>query len=94
VPTPEEVQKSDARDPDVARVEAEIARTRARVASNMLALRREVVRRADWREWVRRRPIPFIAGAFVVGLLLGRRATPSVRSVPSGRSGRSFDWFA
>ena len=76
MPTPEELHKTEERDPDVARVEAEIARTRARVASSMLALRREVVRRADWREWVRRRPIPFIAGAFVVGLFLGRRPRP------------------
>jgi hypothetical protein len=61
------------RDPELARAEAEIARTRARVASSLVALRREMARRADWREWVRRRPLPFMAGALLLGALLGSR---------------------
>jgi len=60
-------------DPDVERMERAVARARVRVAGNLLALRREVARRTDWREWVRERPLPFVAAAFAVGVLLGSR---------------------
>jgi hypothetical protein len=60
-------------DDDVARAEEEIERTREQVALSVLALRQEVVRRADWREWIRDRPGTFLGAAFVLGLLWGRR---------------------
>ena len=62
-----------ARDPDVARAEAELAESRAEVAESMMALREEVARRTDWRGWIRRRPALALGAAFAVGLLLGRR---------------------
>jgi hypothetical protein len=58
---------------DLERVEAEIARTRLRVADSLQALRQEIGRWSDWREWVRRRPLPFLCGAFLMGVLLGSR---------------------
>jgi hypothetical protein len=61
------------RDPELLRAEAEIARTRARVAGSLVALRREMARRVDWREWVRLHPLSFVAGAFLLGALLGSR---------------------
>jgi hypothetical protein len=72
-PRPVDHPERDGSDPELARVEAEIARTRARVARSLVALRREMARRADWREWVRRHPLPFMAGAFLLGALLGSR---------------------
>lgn len=58
---------------DVARAEEEIERTRERVALSVLALRDEVVRRADWREWIRARPGTFLGAALVLGFLCGHR---------------------
>jgi len=54
--------------------EAEIERTRERLAASLGALREEISGLTDWREWVRRRPAPFVAGAFALGLLIGWRA--------------------
>jgi hypothetical protein len=53
--------------------EAEVERARERVAHSVMALRDEVVRRADWREWIRRRPGTFLAAAFTLGFLWGHR---------------------
>ncbi|HEX3695922.1 MAG TPA: hypothetical protein VH374_11075 [Polyangia bacterium] len=58
---------------DVTRTEAEIERTREQVAMSVLALRDEVARRTDWREWIRARPTTFLGAAFVLGFLWGRR---------------------
>ena len=59
--------------PDLARAEQEIERTREQVAMSVLALRDEVARRADWREWIRARPGTFLGAAFLLGLWWGHR---------------------
>jgi hypothetical protein len=59
------------RDPELARAEAEVERSRARVAESVLALRREVARRTDWRSWIARRPLAFLAGALALGVWWG-----------------------
>lgn len=63
-------------DEDVAlrETEAEIAATRERLAASLGALREEITTLTDWREWVRRRPAPFVLGAFALGFLAGWRA--------------------
>lgn len=58
---------------ELARTEVELVRARERVVVSVLALRREVVRTTDWREWVRRRPGALLAAAFAVGFLAGTR---------------------
>ena len=60
-------------DEDVAlrETEAEIAATRERLAASLGALREEITTLTDWREWVRRRPAPFVLGAFALGFLAG-----------------------
>jgi len=66
-------------DRDVAAAEARIAEDRERVARSMLALRREVRRRLDWRAWLQRfandRPVALIGAALGVGLFFGLRST-------------------
>jgi hypothetical protein len=57
---------------EIEEVEADLELTRARVAASVAAIRGEVDRRRDWREWVRRRPGLFVLGALAVGYLLGR----------------------
>ncbi len=59
------------RDPDIARAEAEIARTREAVALSVAALQSEISRTLDWREWIRQRPLLAVALAFGAGALLG-----------------------
>jgi hypothetical protein len=54
-------------------VRAEIQRARDQIALSAQQLRQEMARRADWREWVRQRPLPFIVGAFALGVWLGSR---------------------
>jgi ElaB/YqjD/DUF883 family membrane-anchored ribosome-binding protein len=56
-----------------AELRAEIERTRAELVTSVSALREEVAARADWREWVRRRPLTCVGIAFAVGYLLGER---------------------
>lgn len=53
--------------------EAQIARSRARLSESVGALKDELGALTDWREWVRRRPLTFLAGAFGLGLWLGSR---------------------
>jgi ElaB/YqjD/DUF883 family membrane-anchored ribosome-binding protein len=60
-----------ARDPEIVRAEAEIARTREAVAQSVTALQQEISRTLDWREWVRRRPLLAVAVALGTGALLG-----------------------
>lgn len=76
--TPTDVLTPTDGDPEVAAAEARIAEDRERVARSMLALRREVRRRLDWRAWVQRwandRPAALIGGALAVGLVLGWRS--------------------
>ena len=59
------------RDPEAIR--AEIAQTREDIAPSLLTLRSSVNEATDWKGYVRRRPLAFVAGAFAVGLLLGLR---------------------
>jgi ElaB/YqjD/DUF883 family membrane-anchored ribosome-binding protein len=54
-------------------VRAEIERTRAQIQSSVLALRQEVRRVSDWRQWVRQRPGLCLGAAFAVGFFLGSR---------------------
>lgn len=70
--TPARKDRGDVtRDPEIARAEAEIARTREEVAQSVSALQVEISRTLDWREWVGRRPILAVALAFGAGALLG-----------------------
>jgi hypothetical protein len=62
-----------ARDRTPEEVRAEIERTRSQLALTAQALRSEVEIRLDWREWVRRKPWAMVAGAFMVGFVLGNR---------------------
>jgi hypothetical protein len=59
---------TDSENPDEIRAEIEIAREQ--VVASARALRKEVSARVDWREWVRRNPLAWVGGAFVVGWLL------------------------
>ena len=59
------------REPD--QIRAEIERTRDEIASNLASLRSSVTEAADWKTYVRRRPLTFVGGAFALGLLLGLR---------------------
>jgi hypothetical protein len=56
---------------DLERTEAELERTRERLAASLGALREEIADLADWRSWVERRPLPFLAGAFALGMIAG-----------------------
>jgi hypothetical protein len=62
-------------DPTLRETEAQIERSRERLAASLGALREEITTLTDWREWIRRRPVPFVAGAFALGLALGWRAS-------------------
>jgi hypothetical protein len=53
------------------RTEAEIERTRERLTASLGALRDEISDLADWRSWIERRPLEFMAGAFAFGFLIG-----------------------
>jgi hypothetical protein len=57
----------------LAQATSDVERARERVESSLLALRHEVVRRTDWRRWVRQRPLAFLSGAVALGFLLGYR---------------------
>ena len=58
---------------ELADIEADLARARARVASSMRTLGEEVARRGDWRAWVRARPELTLAAALTLGFLWGHR---------------------
>ena len=58
---------------ELANAEAEVERTRERVALSVVALRDEVVRQTDWKNWFARRPAAFLGAAFVAGYWLGNR---------------------
>ncbi len=60
-------------DDALARAESDVERARERVTSSILALRDEVVRKTDWRGWVRRQPVPFVGAAVALGFWLGYR---------------------
>lgn len=54
-------------------VRAEIERAREQIQSSVMALRQEVGRVADWRQWIRRRPGLCLGAAFAAGFYLGSR---------------------
>jgi hypothetical protein len=58
---------------ELARTEVELVLAREHVVHSVQALRKEVVRTTDWREWVRRKPGTLLAAAFAVGFLVGKR---------------------
>jgi hypothetical protein len=58
---------------ELARAEADIARTRAQVSRSVSALRQAMAESTDWREWVRRRPGVALAAAFTIGFIWGNR---------------------
>jgi hypothetical protein len=72
---------------EMAAAEADLERARERVAESVMALRNEVARRADWREWFRRRPLPYLAGALVVGFLWGHRRSAGASHINNRRTG-------
>lgn len=71
--SPQNVERA-AEDLALRETEAEIARTRERLAASLGELRQELHTLTDWRAWVRARPLPFLATAFALGLWLGARA--------------------
>jgi hypothetical protein len=74
-PTPDELDAAE----QVAAA-ADLDRARARVAESLSTLGEEVARQWDWHAWVRARPGLFLAGAVVLGFLVGgggrRRPAP------------------
>ena len=62
-------------DSTVRETEAELERSREKLVASLGALREEITDLVDWREWIRRRPTPFVAGAFALGLWFGWRAS-------------------
>jgi hypothetical protein len=72
--------KAILRTPELLQAERNIELARERVSQSVMALRDAVAKQTDWREWVRRYPGLFVAGAFTVGLLWGRRSGRSARS--------------
>jgi len=77
-PDPPLTDDRTTRSPELAQAEADVERARERVAQSVMALRNEVVRRTDWREWIGRRPGTFLATAFVLGFLWGFRRGAAV----------------
>jgi hypothetical protein len=53
--------------------EADLARARADLQASLVVLQRRLHELRDWRSWFRKRPMPFIVGAFALGLVLGLR---------------------
>lgn len=58
---------------DPAEIRTDIERTREEIAESIVALRDSVSDAADWKAWVKRNPMPFLAGAFAVGFIVGLR---------------------
>jgi ElaB/YqjD/DUF883 family membrane-anchored ribosome-binding protein len=58
---------------DLMRATAELERSQDQLVLSIGALKQEITRTFDWREWVRRRPGVALALAFGVGLILGRK---------------------
>jgi hypothetical protein len=65
---------------EIARLEKEIARRRARVGASFAELRRRVQGVTSWRHWAASHPLGWIGAGlslgFVVGCLAGRRSRP------------------
>jgi hypothetical protein len=56
-----------------AEVRIEIARARAQISSSAAALKEQAAQLPEWREWVRKKPGLFIAGALALGFFIGYR---------------------
>ena len=54
-------------------IRSEIERTREEIVQSLATLRTTVTEAADWKTYVRRRPLVAIGGAFAVGFLIGLR---------------------
>jgi hypothetical protein len=67
-------KNGDKKNPAIARALAEIDHAREEVAGHVGALREEISRAVEWREWYRRRPGLCLATAFALGYLIGRRS--------------------
>jgi len=50
-----------------------LVRSDTALLAEVLALRQEVAKSTDWREWVRRKPGLLVAAAFTFGFILGSR---------------------
>jgi hypothetical protein len=59
---------------EVTLAESEIERTREEVVRSVLALRRALSRRTNWREWVGRRPLFSLGVVFAIGLVGGLKS--------------------
>jgi hypothetical protein len=56
----------------VAKLEAEIAHGRERVASSLGALQRQLQQATSWRHWVGAHPIAWICAGVCLGVIVGR----------------------
>jgi ElaB/YqjD/DUF883 family membrane-anchored ribosome-binding protein len=59
--------------PDLDSTEEELARAREQLQASVSALNQRLGELRDWRSWIRRHPLTFVAGALGVGVLLGTR---------------------
>lgn len=55
------------------RIRADLESARLELATSVEALKVEVARVTDWREWYRKHTGAFLIGAFAVGLIIGSR---------------------
>jgi hypothetical protein len=69
-PSPITVSAEDA---EIAHAEAELEAEQEQLSRSVLALRRVVVNRMDWHQWVRQRPAFFLGLAFTLGFICGKR---------------------
>jgi hypothetical protein len=53
--------------------EADLARAREQLQASVSALNQRLGELRDWRAWIRRHPLKFLAGAVGLGALLGMR---------------------
>jgi hypothetical protein len=70
------MRNGDARTEDEVQFEAtvaEIAERRQRLSASIGALKQEITTLTDWEAWIRRKPLQFLGGAFLLGFLLGSR---------------------
>ncbi len=66
-------QQQQRRPRDPSEIQADIERAREEITQSVLALRERVSRAADWREWIRRRPVVLVIAALAIGAFVGLR---------------------
>jgi hypothetical protein len=59
--------------PDLDQTEEELARAREQLQASVSALNQRLGELRDWRSWIRRNPLVFLAGAVGLGALFGMR---------------------